>query len=341
LCKATLVRLVTQRGQIVIIRRREFLRWASSIAALNAAVATARADAYPSRPVRIIIATTAGGSTDIVARTLAQWLTDELGQSFVAENRPGGNNNVGTELAAHAVPDGYTLFMANSVNTINTALYSNLTYDFVADFAPIVHAMSSPLLMMVHPSVPAKTLPEFIAYAKANPDKLSMGSGGNGSTGHLAGELFAMMAGVSMIHVPYRGESAAMTDLLGGQPQVAFLTTGSSISFVRAGSARALAVTSSSPLLGLPDVPPMAQFLPGYSAYGWSGLCAPKGVPADIIGLLNRSLDAALADPAMRGRIAEMGGIAPGGSPADFASFIADDIEKWKKVAAFAGVTVN
>jgi tripartite-type tricarboxylate transporter receptor subunit TctC len=341
LCKATLVRLVTQRGQIVIIRRREFLRWASSIAALNAAVATARADAYPSRPVRIIIATTAGGSTDIVARTLAQWLIDELGQSFVAENRPGGNNNVGTELAAHAVPDGYTLFMANSVNTINTALYSNLTYDFVADFAPIVHAMSSPLLMMVHPSVPAKTLPEFIAYAKANPDKLSMGSGGNGSTGHLAGELFAMMAGVRMIHVPYRGESAAMTDLLGGQPQVAFLTTGSSISFVRAGSARALAVTSSSPLLGLPDVPPMAQFLPGYSAYGWSGLCAPKGVPADIIGLLNRSLDAALADPAMKGRITEMGGIAPGGSPADFASFIAEDIEKWKKVAAFAGVTVN
>jgi tripartite-type tricarboxylate transporter receptor subunit TctC len=341
LCKATLVRLVTQRGQIVIIRRREFLRWASSIAALNAAVATARADAYPSRPVRIIIATTAGGSTDIVARTLAQWLTDKFGQSFVAENRPGGNNNVGTELAAHAVPDGYTLFMANSVNTINKALYGNLTYDFVADFAPIVHAMSSPLLMMVHPSVPAKTLPEFITYAKANPDKLSMGSGGNGSTGHLAGELFAMMAGVRMIHVPYRGESAAMTDLLGGQPQVAFLTTGSSISFVRAGSVRALAVTSLAPLPGMSDVPPMAQFLPGYSAYGRSGLCAPKGVPADIIGLLNRSLDAALADPAMKGRIAEMGGVAPGGSPADFASFIADDIEKWKKVAAFAGVTVN
>jgi tripartite-type tricarboxylate transporter receptor subunit TctC len=341
LCKAGLVRLVTQRGQIVIIRRREFLYWASSIAALNAAVATARADAYPSRPVRIIIATTAGGSTDIVARTLAQWLTDKLGQSFVAENRPGGNNNVGTEIAAHAAPDGYTLFMANSVNTINTALYRNLTYDFVADFAPIVHAMSSPLLMMVHPSVPAKTLPEFITYAKANPDKLSMGSGGNGSTGHLAGELFAMMAGVRMIHVPYRGESAAMTDLLGGQPQVAFLTTGSSISFVRAGSVRALAVTSLAPLPGMSDVPPMAQFLPGYSAYGRSGLCAPKGVPADIIGLLNRSLDAALADPAMKGRIAEMGGVAPGGSPADFASFIADDIEKWKKVAAFAGVTVN
>lgn len=325
----------------MIVRRREFLSWALSIAAFNAAVATGRADAYPSRPVRIIIATTAGGSTDIVARMLAQWLTDKLGQSFVVENRPGGNNNVGTELAAHAAPDGYTLFMANSVNTINTALYHNLTYDFVADFAPVVHAMSSPLLMIVHPTVPAKTLPEFIAYAKANPDKISMGSGGNGSTGHLSGELFAMMAGVRMIHVPYRGESAAMTDLLGGQPQIAFLTTGSSISFVRAGSVRALAVTSSASLPGLPGVPPMAQFLPGYSAYGWSGLCVPKGVPADIIGLLNRSLNAALADPAIKARIAEMGGIAPGGSPADFASFVAVDIEKWKKVAAFAGVTAN
>jgi tripartite-type tricarboxylate transporter receptor subunit TctC len=302
---------------------------------------TARADTYPSRPVRIIIATTAGGSTDIVARMLAQWLTDKLGQSFVAENRPGGNNNVGTELAAHAAPDGYTLFMANSVNTINTALYRNLTYDFVADFVPIVHAMSSPLLMLVHPSVPAKTLPEFIAYAKANPDKLSMGSGGNGSTGHLAGELFAMTAGVKMIHVPYRGESAAMTDLLGGQPQVVFVTTGSSISFVKAGSVRALAVTSSAPLAGLPDVPTMAEFLPGYTAYGWSGLCAPKNVPADIIGPLNRSLNAALTDPVIKARIAEMGGTAPGGSSVDFAKFIADDIEKWKKVAVFAGVSVN
>jgi tripartite-type tricarboxylate transporter receptor subunit TctC len=325
----------------VKIRRREILRWTLSIAVLNAVIATARADTYPSRPVRIIIATTAGGSTDIVARMLAHWLTDRLGESFVAENRPGGNNNVGTELAAHAAPDGYTLFMANSVNTINTALYRNLTYDFVTDFVPIVHAMSSPLLMLVHPSVPAKTLPEFIAYAKANPDKLGMGSGGNGSTGHLAGELFAMMAGVKMIHVPYRGESAAMTDLLGGQPQVVFVTTGSSISFVRAGSVRALAVTSSASLPGLPDVPTMAEFLPGYTAYGWSGLCAPKNVPADIISALNQSLNTALADPAIKARIAEMGGTAPGGSSVDFAKFIADDIEKWKKVAVFAGVSVN
>ena len=323
------------------IRRREILRWTLSIAVLNAVIATARADTYPSRPVRIIIATTAGGSTDIVARMLAHWLTDRLGESFVAENRPGGNNNVGTELAAHAAPDGYTLFMANSVNTFNTALYRNLTYDFVTDFVPIVHAMSSPLLMLVHPSVPAKTLPEFIAYAKANPDKLGMGSGGNGSTGHLAGELFAMMAGVKMIHVPYRGESAAMTDLLGGQPQVVFVTTGSSISFVRAGSVRALAVTSSASLPGLPDVPTMAEFLPGYTAYGWSGLCAPKNVPADIISALNQSLNTALADPAIKARIAEMGGTAPGGSSVDFAKFIADDIEKWKKVAVFAGVSVN
>ncbi len=217
------------------IPRRHFLRLAAGVAALAVAEPKARAQAYPARPVRIIVATTAGGSTDIAARLIAQWLTEKLGQSFIVENRPGGNNNVGSELAAHSPADGYTLFMANSVNSINTVLYRNLNYDFIGDFTPIVHVMRSPLLMMVHPSVPARTVPEFIDYAKANPDRIIVGSGGNGSSGHMSAELFMMRTGVRMVHVPYHGESAAMTDLLGGQSQVLFATTGSSIPFVKAG----------------------------------------------------------------------------------------------------------
>jgi tripartite-type tricarboxylate transporter receptor subunit TctC len=328
-------------GHAVNIPRRKFLQLAGGVATLGGAIGAAHAQSYPSRPVRIIVATSAGGSTDIAARLIAQWLTERLGQSFVVENRPGGNNNIGTEMAAHSAADGYTLFMANSVNAINMALYNNLDYDFIADFAPVVHVMSSPILMMVHPSVPAKTVPEFIALAKANPDKLAMGSGGNGSSGHLAGELFMMMAGVKMVHVPYRGESLALSDLLGGQAQVVFATTGSSIPLVNAGSVRALAVTSSAPLADLPQVPPMAQFLPGYEVSGWSGLCAPKGTPQDIVGLLNKEINAALVSPTISQRVADMGGAVPGGSPADFTNFIAGDIDKWRKVAAFAGIKVN
>lgn len=323
------------------IQRRQFLRLASGAATLAVAAPTARAQTYPLRPVRIIVATTAGGSTDIAARLIAQWLMDKLGQSFIVENHPGGNNNVGTELAARSPADGYTLFMANSVNSINAALYKNLNYNFVSDFTPIVHIMRSPLLMMVHPSVPAKTVPEFVAYAKSTTDKLSMGSGGSGSSGHLAGELFLMRTGVRMVHVPYRGESVAMTDLLGGQLQVMFATTGSSISFVKSGAVRALAVTTLTRLDQLPDVPPMTQFLPGYEASGWSGLCAPKNTPSEIVGLLNSRINDALADPTIQQRIADMGGTAPGGSPADFAKYIATEIEKWTKVVAFAGIKVN
>ena len=323
------------------IQRRQFLRLASGAATLAVAAPTARAQTYPLRPVRIIVATTAGGSTDIAARLIAQWLMDKLGQSFIVENHPGGNNNVGTELAARSPADGYTLFMANSVNSINAALYKNLNYNFVSDFTPIVHIMRSPLLMMVHPSVPAKTVPEFVAYAKSTTDKLSMGSGGSGSSGHLAGELFLMRTGVRMVHVPYRGEFVAMTDLLGGQLQVMFATTGSSISFVKSGAVRALAVTTLTRLDQLPDVPPMTQFLPGYEASGWSGLCAPKNTPSEIVGLLNSRINDALADPTIQQRIADMGGTAPGGSPADFAKYIATEIEKWTKVVAFAGIKVN
>jgi tripartite-type tricarboxylate transporter receptor subunit TctC len=322
--------------------RRQFVnsagRFAALAAALPLALRRARADAYPSRPVRIIVATTAGGGTDLAARLTAQWLADKLGQSFVVENRPGGNNNVGTEMAARSPPDGYTLFMANSVNTINTALYGKP--DFAADFAPVIQFVRSPLLMMVHPSVPATTVPEFVAYAKANPDKVNMASGGTGSTGHLAGELFMMLTGVKMEHVAYRGESVAMTDLLGGQAQIVFATTGSSIQFAKAGTVRALAVTTAERLAALPDVPPLAQFLPGYEASGWSGLCVPKDTPADIVALLNRQINAALRDPTVRQRVLDTGGTPAGGSPADFAKFLAEETEKWAKVVKFAHVTV-
>jgi tripartite-type tricarboxylate transporter receptor subunit TctC len=325
----------------VNIQRRGFLCLAGAVATLPIAERIAWAQIYPSRPVRILVATAAGGGTDIAARLMAQWLTERLGQSFVVENRPGGNNNIGTEAAAHSPPDGYTLFMANSVNAINVSLYSKLNYNFIADFAPIVHVVRSPILFMVHPSVPVRTVPEFIAYARANPDKINMGSGGNGSSGHLAGELFMMMTGVKMVHVPYRGESLAMTDLLGGQAQAVFATTGSAIQHARAGSVRALAVTTQARLDGLEDVPPMSQFLPGYEASGWSGLCAPKGTPAEIVALLNKEINAALADPTIKQRVADTGAIAHGGSPADFARFIVDDTEKWAKVVQFSGAKIN
>jgi tripartite-type tricarboxylate transporter receptor subunit TctC len=322
------------------IPRRRFLGLAAGAAALSSAT-VARGETYPVRPVRIIVATTAGGATDIAARLIAQWLAAKLGQSFVVENRSGGNNNIGSEFAAHAPPDGYTLFMANSVNSINTVLYKNLNYNFVTDFTPVIHVVRSPLFMLVHPAVPAKTVPEFVAYAKANPGKLAMGSGGSGSTGHLAGELFMMRTGVQMTHVPYRGESAALADMLGGEPQVLFSTTGSAISFVKAGTLRALAVTSSARLDGLPDIPPLAQFVPGYEVNGWSGLCVPKGTSGAIVTLLNTQINAALVDPTIRQRIIDMGSVAPGGSPADFAKYIADEIGRWQNVVAFAHIRAN
>ena len=323
------------------IHRRQLLRLAGIAATWSALPRVAWAETYPSRTVRILVATSAGGSTDIMARLIAEWLTDQLGQPFVVENRPGGGNNIGTEAAARAPADGYTLFMANSVNAINGSVYEKLNYNFIADFAPIVHAQSSPLLMMVHPSVPAKTVPEFIAYTKANPDKINMGSGGIGSTGHMSGELFKMMSGVKLLHVPYRGESLAMTDLIGGQAQIVFATTGSSIQYVKSGSVRALAVTTPASIDALPDVPPLAQYLPGYRASGWSGLTAPKNTPPQIITLLNKEVNAALADSRIKQRFIDMGGPPVGGSPADFARFIAEDTERWAKVVKFAGVKVN
>jgi tripartite-type tricarboxylate transporter receptor subunit TctC len=328
-------------AQPVTIQRRRFLRLAGSVAIFPITTGISLAQTYPSRSVRIIVATAAGGSSDIAARLIAQWLTERLGQSFFVENRPGGNNNIGTEAAARSRADGYTLFWANSVNTINVSLYEKLNYNFIADFTPVVHVIRSPLLM-VHPSVPARTVPEFIAYATANPDKISMGSGGHGSSGHMAGELFKLETGVRMVHLPYRGESLAMTDLLGGQVQVLFATTGSAIEYARAGMVRVLAVTSRVRLDTMPDVPALAEFLPDFADVGgWSGLCVPKGTPAEIVALLNEEINVAIAEPKIRQRVADMGSTSPGGSPADFAKFIADETERWSKVVKFAGIKAD
>jgi tripartite-type tricarboxylate transporter receptor subunit TctC len=286
--------------------------------------------------VRIIVATSAGGTTDIVARLLGQWLADKLGQSFVVENRTGGGNNIGTEAAARSPADGYTLFMANTVNAINTTLYKNLNYNFITDLVPVAIVMRSPVIMQVHPSVPAKTVPEFIAYAKANPGKVNMGSGGVGATGHMAGELFQLMAGIKLTHVPYRGESLALTDLLGGQVQVVFATAGSSIQYIKADKLRPLAVTTTERIALLPDLPTLKEFLPGYEASSWNGLTAPKNTPPEIIEKLNRAINTAMAEPKIKSRIVDLGGPPIIGSPADFGKIIAEDTAKWAKVIQFS-----
>jgi tripartite-type tricarboxylate transporter receptor subunit TctC len=319
------------------LRRRRFLQISAAAAALPALSRFARADTYPSRTVRIIVATSAGGTTDIVARLLGQWLGDKLGQPFVVENRTGGGNNIGTEAAARSPADGYTLFMANTVNAINTTLYKNLNYNFTTDLVPVAIVMRSPVIMQVHPSVPAKTVPEFIAYAKANPGKVNMGSGGVGATGHMAGELFQLMSGLKLTHVPYRGESLALTDLLGGQVQVVFATAGSSIQYIKADKLRPLAVTTTERIALLPELPTLKEYLPDYEASSWNGLTAPKNTPPEIIEKLNREINTAMADPKIKSRIVELGGppiIAP---PGDFGKIIAEDTAKWAKVIKFPG----
>jgi len=322
------------------IARRRLLQ-ISAAAALPALPRMAFAETYPSRTVRIIVATAAGGTTDLAARLIAQWLTDKLGQAFVVENRTGGGNNIGTEAAAHASPDGYTLFMANSVNAINTSMYSNLSFDFSADLIPIAVAMKSVLVLQVHPSVPAKTLPEFIAYAKANPGKINMGSGGKGSTGAMCGELFQMLAGVKFQHVPYRGESLAMADLIGGQVQLVVATVGSSIQYIKAGQVRALAVTSAARTDALPELPPIGDTLPGYEATSWSGLMAPKSTPAEIVDKLNRDVNASLADPKVIERFIAIGGPPTPDTPAAFGRIIAADTEKWANVVKATGTKAD
>jgi tripartite-type tricarboxylate transporter receptor subunit TctC len=312
--------------------RRHFLHLAAGAAASPAASRFAWAQAYPLRPVRIVAPTAPGGAPDIIARLIGPWLSQRLGQQFVVENRPGSGNNIGTEAVVRAAPDGYTLLVVSSSNTINATLYDKLNFVFLRDIAAVAGIMSLPFVMVVNPSVPAKTVPEFIAHAKANP-----GKPGIGTPGHVSGELFKIMAGVDMIHVPYRGGGAVMSDLIGGQVQVLFGST-SLVEQIRAGKLRALAVTGATRWEGLPDVPTLSDFVSGYEASSLFGLGAPKQTPAAIIDTLNRQLNAALDDPTLKTRLVELGGTLLGGSPADFSKLIANDTEKWGKTIRAANI---
>ena len=316
--------------------RRGFLHLAAGTAAL-ALSRTARAQAYPSRPIRLIVGFPAGGPTDITARVMAQWLSERLGQQIIIENRAGAGSNLAVEAAVNAPPDGYTLLLVGATNAINATLYEKLNFNFIRDIAPVAGIIRVPLIMEVHPSVPAKTVAEFIAYAKANPGKINMGSGGIGTTLHVSGELFKMMAGVDMLHVPYRGAGPMLTDLLGGQVQVGFDPMPSSIGYVKAGQLRPLAVTTATRSEALPDVPIVADFIPGYEASTWYGVGAPKSTPADVVDKLNKEINAGLADPKIKARLTDLGGIMLTGSAAEFAAFIAEETEKWAKVVKFSG----
>jgi tripartite-type tricarboxylate transporter receptor subunit TctC len=318
--------------------RRQFLHLAAGAAALPAVLRFAWAQTYPTRPVRLIVTTAAGGSPDIIARLIGQWLSERLGQPFVIENRTGAGTNLGTEIGVRAPPDGYTLLMALSANAINAAVYEKLPFNFIRDTAPVASIASIPLIMEVNPSVPVKTVPEFIAYAKANPGKINMASGGSGTPAHVAGELFKMMAGINMVHVPYRGEGLALPDLISGQLQAMFGVMPASLGYIKTGKLRALAVTTAKRQELLPDVPTVGEFLPGYEARGWYGIVVPKATPVNIIEKLNQEINAALADPTMKARLTDLGCAVFAGSPADFGKFIADETEKWAKVVKFAGI---
>jgi tripartite-type tricarboxylate transporter receptor subunit TctC len=314
--------------------RRNFLHVAVGAAALPAASRLAWAQAYPTRPVRIIVGFPGGSASDTTARLIGQWLSERLGQSFVIENRLGAASNLAAEAVVHAPPDGYTLLLVTSVNAIN----ANLGFDFIRDIVPVARLVQGPGVMEVNPAFPAKTVPEFIAYAKAHPGKINMATAGSGSMLHVYGELFKMMAGADMVPVPYRGAPPAVTDLIGGRVQVVFDTFAASIEFVRAGKLRALAVTTATRSPALPDVPSLGDFLPGYDASTWLGIGAPKNTPPDIVEKLNKEINAVLADPTMEARFANFGYTAFASSPAGFGKFIAEDIEKWAKVVKFAGI---
>jgi len=299
------------------------------------------AEGYPTKPVRWIVPFPPGGGTDIVARLIGQWLSERFGQPFVIENRPGAGTNIGTEAVVRAPPDGYTLLLVASVNAINATLYDKLSFNFIRDIAPVASIMRQPLIMLVNPALPVKTVPEFIAYAKANLGKINMASAGNGTSQHVSGELFKIMAGIDMVHVPYRGTAPALTDLLGGQVQVYFATPGPSIEYVRVGKLRALAVTTAARWETLPDLPTVGDFLPGFEASLVYGLGAPKNTPAEIIDKLNREVNAGLAEPKIKARLADLDGAALMGSPADFAKLIAAETEKWGKVIRAADIKLQ
>src|ERR1700754_3072693 len=307
------------------LHRRKFLKLAGAVAAAPALPRRASADGYPSRPVRIVAGFAAGGGVDITARLIGQWLADRLGQSFVIENRPGAGGNIGTEAGGNAAADGYTLLLATVPNAVNASLYEKLKFDFIRDIAPIAGIIRVPMVILLNPSVPATTVPEFIGYAKANPGKINMASAGNGSAPHMAGELFKMMAGVNLVHIPYRGQGPALTDLLGGDVQVLFATAPGTTDYIRTGKLRALAVTSAARAEVLPELPTVADFVPGYEASQWYGLAAPKNTPAEIVARLNREINAAIAAPGMRARFAALGGEPLPGSPAEFGRLIADE----------------
>jgi tripartite-type tricarboxylate transporter receptor subunit TctC len=321
--------------------RRQLLYLAAGAAALPALSRAAKAQTYPSRPVRLIVGFAAGGSADIVARLIGQRLTDELSQPFIVENRPGAGTNIGTEAAAKAMSDGYTLLLVTTANAINTTLYEKLNFNFIRDVAPVASLVREPQVMVVHPSVPARNVPEFIAYAKANPGKVTMASAGNGAPSHISGELFKMMTGVNLVHVPYRGGGPALIDLVGGQVQLYFAPMLATIEYIRAGTLRALAVTTRERSGALPGIPAVDEFVPGYEASQWYGIGAPRGTSAEIVDKLNRAANAGLADPKMKARFADTGTTALVGSPAEFGGFIAEETEKWAKVVKFSGARAD
>jgi len=317
--------------------RRQFLHLAAGAAALPAVLRFAWAQAYPSRPVRLIIGYPPGGSADITARLTGQWLSERLGQPVVVESRPGAGSNLATEAVVRAAPDGYTLLLVTPANAINATLYDKLNFDFLRDIAPVAGIIRFPNVVVVNLSLPIKSIPELIAYAKANPGKLNMASGGNGATSHISGELFKMMTGVNMVHVPYRGAAPAITDLLGGQVQVIFADMASAIEYIRVGKLRGLAVTSTARSGVLPDLPTVADFLPGYEAGVWYGLGVPKNTLGEVIDKVNKTMNAVLADPKSQVRFAELGASLLPGSPSDFGKLVADETEKWGKVVRFSG----
>ena len=323
------------------LHRRKFLQVATGIAALPAFSRIAHAEVYPSRPVRILVGYTPGGSADITARLIGQWLSEKLGQQFVIENRPGGGTNIATEAVVRADPDGYTLLLVPPAAAINATLYSKLSFDFIKDIEPVAGLNRFPNVVVVNPSLPIKTIPELIAYAKENPGKLNMASSGNGSTIHMSGELFKMLTGINMVHVAYRGSAPALTDMIGGQVQVMFDNIPTSLEHVRSGKLRGLAVTSLTRSEVLPDLPLVADYLPGYEASAWYGVGAPKNTPPEIIDKLNKEINSVLADPKLKSRFRELGAMELSGSPADFKKLIGDEPDKWAKVVKFAGAKVD
>jgi tripartite-type tricarboxylate transporter receptor subunit TctC len=318
--------------------RRNFLHLAAGAAALTAVSRIARAQAYPSRPVRMIVPFAPGGTSDILARLMGQWLSERLGQPFVIENRPGANSNIGTEAVVRAPSDGYTLLLVTAAAAINATFYEKLSFNFIRDITAVAGIVRVPSVMVVNPSVPATTVPEFIAYAKSKPGKTTMASAGKGAPSHLAGELFKTMAGVDMVHVPYRGGGPAVTDLIAGQVQVVFPTIVESIEYIRASRLRALAVTTATRSDALPDIPTVGEFLPGYEASGWFGIGAPKSTSSEVVDQLNKQINEGLADPKMKARLADLGGTVLPGSPADFGKHIAEETEKWAKVIRSANI---